>query len=225
MALPSSSSPRLTQLPLPYSSRTTASPALRRLERTTSRAWWLTFSAAFSHRCRLRIAAGIPDTHPVEGGSDNDYDYVGGDPVNSLDLDGLCKKKRGLGIVRNAFCHAGNVATKNRVSKAVGRGAAGGGRAGARGAVAGGRLAGRCAMNLDACATNIKIAVSPVIAAGATVTVAYGLGLACATVIGCLVGAPFLGPSTAAGAYGTYRLASEVWWGPNRRHIYHSLDE
>ena len=28
---------------------------------------------------------------PVEGGSDNDYDYVGGDPVNAFDLDGLCK--------------------------------------------------------------------------------------------------------------------------------------
>lgn len=29
---------------------------------------------------------------PVEGGSDNDYEYVGGDPVNALDLDGMAKK-------------------------------------------------------------------------------------------------------------------------------------
>jgi hypothetical protein len=29
--------------------------------------------------------------HPVEGGSANDYDYVEGDPINSLDLDGRCK--------------------------------------------------------------------------------------------------------------------------------------
>lgn len=26
--------------------------------------------------------------HPVEGGSANDYDYVAGDPINNLDLDG-----------------------------------------------------------------------------------------------------------------------------------------
>ncbi len=27
-------------------------------------------------------------THPVEGGSANDYDYAAGDPVNKFDLDG-----------------------------------------------------------------------------------------------------------------------------------------
>ena len=27
-------------------------------------------------------------THPVEGGSANDYDYVAGDPINNVDLDG-----------------------------------------------------------------------------------------------------------------------------------------
>lgn len=27
-------------------------------------------------------------SHPVEGGSANDYDYVYGDPINNLDLDG-----------------------------------------------------------------------------------------------------------------------------------------
>jgi RHS repeat-associated protein len=58
---------------------------------------------------------------PIEGGSSNSYDYVSGDPVNGLDLDGLCKRHRGIfGRVRDIGCHAGNVATKNRVSKAAG---------------------------------------------------------------------------------------------------------
>ena len=31
------------------------------------------------------------EVDPVEGGSANDYDYVGGDPINDLDLDGLAR--------------------------------------------------------------------------------------------------------------------------------------
>ncbi len=38
-----------------------------------------------------------PITHPVEGGSCNDYDYVCGDPVNGFDLDGRC------GVFGNPF--------------------------------------------------------------------------------------------------------------------------
>ena len=46
----------------------------------------------------------------MEGGSANDYDYVGGDPANGLDLDGLCKNHHGLfGHIRDAGCHVGNV--------------------------------------------------------------------------------------------------------------------
>jgi hypothetical protein len=49
------------------------------------------------HRPRSRPVFGPPlrqlasdPFHPVEGGSCNDYDYVCGDPVNGLDLDGRC---------------------------------------------------------------------------------------------------------------------------------------
>ena len=35
----------------------------------------------------------------MEGGSDNDYEYATGDPVNEFDLDGLCKRKiSGYGV-------------------------------------------------------------------------------------------------------------------------------
>src|SRR5207247_8422107 len=37
---------------------------------------------------------------PVEGGSANDYEYVGGDPINNRDLSGL-SKKRGRGGKQN----------------------------------------------------------------------------------------------------------------------------
>jgi hypothetical protein len=37
---------------------------------------------------------------PVEGGSANDYDYVSGDPVNGLDLDGRCQD------AGNPYCYS-----------------------------------------------------------------------------------------------------------------------
>jgi hypothetical protein len=42
-------------------------------------------------------------SHPVEGGSADDYDYVSGDPINGFDLDGKC------GVFGNPFkkCKAG----------------------------------------------------------------------------------------------------------------------
>lgn len=53
---------------------------------------------------------------PVEGGSSNDYDYVSGDPVNNLDLDGLkkcgrfdvvCKAKKVAGLAVGAAVTVG----------------------------------------------------------------------------------------------------------------------
>lgn len=62
---------------------------------------------------------------PVEGGSANDYDYVSGDPVNSVDLDGNCEVKKTKGLswrrVRNATCRAGHAA--GATGLATGRGA------------------------------------------------------------------------------------------------------
>jgi hypothetical protein len=49
----------------------------------------------------------------VKGGSHNDYDYVGGDPINSFDLDGTHKRKcRGVALHcrrHNAQHGVGNV--------------------------------------------------------------------------------------------------------------------
>lgn len=48
-------------------------------------------------------------SHPVEGGSANDYDYVSGDPVNNLDLDGLCKAKGNGNWFRKRLCNVKNI--------------------------------------------------------------------------------------------------------------------
>jgi hypothetical protein len=47
----------------------------------------------------------------LEGGSANDYDYVGADPVNGFDLAGTYRNHKGLfGYVRDSACHSANVA-------------------------------------------------------------------------------------------------------------------
>jgi RHS repeat-associated protein len=55
--------------------------------------------------------------------------------------------------------------------------------------------------------------IAPLILAGATIAVGYGLILACTTLTlgGCLVAAPLLIAGTAAGAYSTYRVAKAMW--------------
>ncbi|MGQ0826282.1 MAG: RHS repeat-associated core domain-containing protein, partial [Actinomycetota bacterium] len=59
---------------------------------------------------------------PIEGGTDNDYTYVG-DPINAFDLDGLCKKKNKSiwEKVKKTFCTTGDAVTDNRVSKVAKR--------------------------------------------------------------------------------------------------------
>ena len=59
-----------------------------------------TVSARYGSRQCLRSRS-----HPVEGGSANDYDYVNGDPVNGLDLAGLCNEATEscvIGILRGS---------------------------------------------------------------------------------------------------------------------------
>jgi len=59
------------------------------------------------------------EVDPVEGGSANDYDYVAGDPINSFDLDGSCRRHRGFfGRIRDAACAGGEYAG-NRWSRAI----------------------------------------------------------------------------------------------------------
>ena len=59
-------------------------------------------------------------SHPVEGGSSNDYDYVSGDPVNNLDLAGTNKCEVGLNPLR----WGGNAADcASKAGKGVSRGA------------------------------------------------------------------------------------------------------
>ncbi len=53
--------------------------------------------ALWSRPCRNRF------THPVEGGSANDYDYADGDPINGLDLTGLHSVRRRCGRISCTF--------------------------------------------------------------------------------------------------------------------------
>jgi hypothetical protein len=96
-------------------------------------------------------------------------------------------------------------------------------RAAADGLVRAGKTGVNCLADIVTCADNVKIAAGPVLAAGVTVLSGWGLVAACATLIGCVVAVPFLGTATVAGAYGTYRSAADLWWGPRRDEIYHEL--
>jgi RHS repeat-associated protein len=146
---------------------------------------------------------------PIEGGTSNDYTYVD-DPINQFDLDGNCGtwgnplKKCAPGRKHSGFL-GGAFSKTGRVLKSAGK------------------LGGRCALNFLTCVDNIKLASGPLIVAGLTATVGYGIVAACATVLGCFVAVPLLGTAFVGGVYATYKTAQKLWWGPGRNKIYHEL--
>lgn len=86
-----------------------------------------------------------------------------------------------------------------------------------------GKLVGRCVLNYEVCATNIKIAMTPIFAAGLTATAAWGLAASCATGFGCIVGAPLFGTAIVAGVVLTVVSAHKAWFGPHRDEVYEEL--
>jgi hypothetical protein len=142
----------------------------------------------------------------VEGGSANDYDYVSGDPVNSFDLAGTCKKHKGVGgAIRGAACHTGNVA------RGVGRGAA---RVG--------RVAGKASLWVLNCnATACAAMPLKIIAVDGGLLVMAGLGVAvgvasCVAVLPCIVGGTLGFGGAGAALYGMYRFNRSIFSRKNR---------
>jgi hypothetical protein len=141
---------------------------------------------------------------PLDALTRSAYGYVYDNPLNDTDPTGLwCVVHndhggcKGSGVVKKA----GSVAT----------GAA--------------KTVGRCFGDPNDCVENIEIASTPLVAAGLTATMFYGLAAACSFggPIGCVVGAVFLGSAAAAGVYATWKAGEAFWWGEGRDRIYHRL--
>jgi RHS repeat-associated protein len=82
---------------------------------------------------------------------------------------------------------------------------------------------GRCFLYMEACATNIEIALSPINALGMTALAGWGIVASCATVAGCAVALPYLGTAVVVGIVAWYKAAERAWWGPGREEIYQEL--
>jgi hypothetical protein len=89
----------------------------RRLSCSASGRYWrrlVSGGGAARHRLRPRGRGSCPlSVDPSAVGGSNDYDYVSADPINSVDLDGKCKSRRGSGFKRRG-CNLVNAGRRVR---------------------------------------------------------------------------------------------------------------
>lgn len=89
------------------------------------------------------------------------------------------------------------------------------------------RTVGRCAFDMITCTDNIKTAIIPLVVGALGLAVVGGAFFAgaslCATILGCVVGGPLIAAGTAAGVYGSYRVAQKLWFEDGHDKYYHPL--
>ena len=149
---------------------------------------------------------------PLEPITATPYAYGNNDPLNTTDPSGLLGFRLGPIKVGGDGCILGT----NPDGSCRGGGAVDA----AGGAV---ETVGRCLGDPITCGENIEIAISPLVVGGMTVTAGYGLFLACASVVGCVVAAPLLVPAVAGGAYATWEAMDLLWFGEGHDRFYHPL--
>lgn len=157
-----------------------------------------------------------------QGGDTNLYSYVSQDPVNFVDPTGLLSLNplSLIGRAADLVSSAGNMvadlagtglnAAADVLTKGVcylGQGLYNTGKFIGRV----GYEIGECAMYAIQCGKSIEVLLSPLVAAGATIAVAYGGVLACATIIGCIVAGPTILLGVGSGATATWKLSERIW--------------